>query len=362
MKSYLRSPVVCSLVSSRKAFTLIELLVVIAIIAILVALLLPPVQQAREAARRSSCKNNLKQIGLAIHNYHDIHSAFPMGISHHTAGCSLAAGDGNGFYLYDWDARQASWNWQALIMPMLEMSATYDIAGVGQRDAYFALSNATVRNALFVPASVLNCPSDPGPVRNSASLRPARDSNGTLHNMAKSNYVASHNHRDMVCNNTFSTVTTANFLNTNTTAFSGMFAHNTSLRMRDITDGTSNTLMIGERTWSLPTPAGTTATAPVASNQFVASGLAATTSNGGMSTAYGTGAIGINIVGSDDTSQRRSRQSFSSQHKGGAQFCMADGSVRFISQNVQHNTGTAAIDSIFEALIGRADGLTIGEF
>ena len=64
---------------SRRAFTLIELLVVIAIIAILIALLLPAVQQAREAARRASCKNNLKQIGLALHNYHDVHGRFPFG-------------------------------------------------------------------------------------------------------------------------------------------------------------------------------------------------------------------------------------------------------------------------------------------
>src|SRR6187402_997817 len=70
---------VCRMLSSRRGFTLIELLVVIAIIAVLVAILLPAVQQAREAARNSQCKNNFKQLGIALHNYHESHGAFPPG-------------------------------------------------------------------------------------------------------------------------------------------------------------------------------------------------------------------------------------------------------------------------------------------
>ena len=85
----------------RRGFTLIELLVVIAIIAVLIALLLPAVQQAREAARRTQCKNNLKQLGLAMHNYHDTHGVFPFG----------------------WDERETGW--QAMILPQLELSALY---------------------------------------------------------------------------------------------------------------------------------------------------------------------------------------------------------------------------------------------
>ncbi|MFG0295400.1 MAG: DUF1559 domain-containing protein, partial [Maioricimonas sp. JB045] len=102
--------------SRRRGFTLIELLVVIAIIAILVALLLPAVQQAREAARRSQCKNNLKQIGLALHNYHDTHGSFPPGyIARYVSATDPASAEtGPGFA------------WGTMILPFLDQSPTYN--------------------------------------------------------------------------------------------------------------------------------------------------------------------------------------------------------------------------------------------
>lgn len=100
---------------AKRAFTLIELLVVIAIIAILVSLLLPAVQQAREAARRSQCKNNLKQIGVALHNYHGAHKLFPPGWI--PAAGSMTA--------------PASWAWSAMIPPQLEQAPLYAALGVG---------------------------------------------------------------------------------------------------------------------------------------------------------------------------------------------------------------------------------------
>ncbi len=346
----------------RYAFTLIELLVVIAIIAILVALLLPAVQQAREAARRSSCKNNLKQIGLALHNYHDTYNTFPMGISHHKAGCALDAGDADGMYVAFWDERFGSWTWQAMLMPMLEQGTTYDQVGVGVREAHAALLDATRRGILATPVPSLNCPSDNGPAVNNYSLRPPRDSNRAVRNVAKSNYVASHHHVAMTCNNTSATVGATNFMNiAGNMPFSGMFTHSSCVRMRDVTDGTSNTIMAGERAWTVSVN-GTYVDAPRAANQYVSSGLSSGTSNGGMSSVYGTGVLGINRAGTSDTLLRHARQSFSSQHKGGAQFVLVDGSVRFISENVPHNNGTSAIDSLFEALIGRGDGLVVGEF
>src|SRR5215216_5059201 len=100
----------------RRGFTLIELLVVIAIIAVLIALLLPAVQAAREAARRAQCVNNLKQIGLALHNYHQTANSFPMGMS-------LAYDPNNGVY-QDW----TDWSAHALLLPYLEQTPLYNAA------------------------------------------------------------------------------------------------------------------------------------------------------------------------------------------------------------------------------------------
>ena len=139
------------MVRLRRGFTLIELLVVIAIIAVLIALLLPAVQQAREAARRSQCQNNLKQVGLALHNYHDIHNQFPMAF--------IRASD---------VARTEGWGWGAMILPQLEQGNLYDTLGVSRYRLTDVLAGmkpdlATVaqRTAIFqTRLSVYICPSD----------------------------------------------------------------------------------------------------------------------------------------------------------------------------------------------------------
>src|SRR5688500_4365529 len=101
-------------VPRRRGFTLIELLVVIAIIAVLIALLLPAVQQAREAARRTQCRNNLKQIGLALHNYHDVHNTFPMG---YCAGMTYVDGASD---------TSPGWSWATYILPQLDQGPLYN--------------------------------------------------------------------------------------------------------------------------------------------------------------------------------------------------------------------------------------------
>ncbi|HWL07795.1 MAG TPA: DUF1559 domain-containing protein [Planctomicrobium sp.] len=244
----------------RPGFTLIELLIVIAVIAILVALLLPAVQQAREAARRTQCRNNLKQIGLALHNYHDAHSVFPMST---TMSKPQGSGCGNGFY-----------SWLALILPQMEETNLYysinfnlgmmDHCDQGQyTDTDYVPANAhsNISGKISISASHPNssaaarkvtaylCPSDPG-----ASL-PILGSG----NPAPGSYAANggwpQSVRGMTTNNEFSALTTENgFLGSMNPAFPNRWQQ-PKVSIRDITDGLSNTLAVTERLiFSMPGP------------------------------------------------------------------------------------------------------------
>jgi prepilin-type N-terminal cleavage/methylation domain-containing protein len=133
----------------RSGFTLIELLVVIAIIAVLIALLLPAVQQAREAARRSQCKNNLKQMGLAMYNYHDTYRVFPRG-------CFESTGSGTGYQ---------GFSAQAMMLPYIDQAPLYNQINFLQ--AYVSGTNATLKNTIL---TVFRCPSD-----SSANLVPGNN-------------------------------------------------------------------------------------------------------------------------------------------------------------------------------------------
>lgn len=144
----------------KRGFTLIELLVVIAIIAILIALLLPAVQQAREAARRTQCRNNMKQIVLALHNYLDVHSTFPPGMmwSRNLPGVR----DGNGV------GRGTGWAWSAFILPQMDQANTFN-------QINFSLGMAAPGNAKICAMTLpfILCPSDTiDSTRNSSRLRP----------------------------------------------------------------------------------------------------------------------------------------------------------------------------------------------
>jgi len=325
----------------QRGFTLIELLVVIAIIAILIALLLPAVQQAREAARRSQCKNNLKQIGLALHNYHDIHNVFPPG---HTATDQWTNSCPEGTC--------GHWGWGAAILPMIDQAPLYNILQVDTLTLPQATSDPNILAEMQRPLAAFRCPSDVGPLRNPEQKLPSTGGGGgdctgaSCVEVATSNYVGVNDSHDLdrnLWNGTFGRLP----------RLGGLYGGNTGYArckgVTDITDGTSNTLAIGERAYQLQQ------TILQAGVIYGTNGDTGNHNHQGLVYVTGAGRWGIN-----DTCGDCSR-AFSSQHTGGAQFVMADGSVQFISENIDHNPD-AAVNSTYEKLIAVDDGLAVGEF
>ena len=307
----------------RKAFTLIELLVVIAIIAILVSLLLPAVQQAREAARRTQCKNNLKQLGLAFHNYHDIANAFPPG------------------WVDQGPDADPAWSWTAMVLPGLEQANLFAQLEVGTSPPVETL-NDPVRVALMrQPMTAFRCPSDTGPEVNSDGNRQVgvNSRDATNANLALTNYLGNAG---------------SNRLERFEPDADGLFTQNSNVRIRDITDGTSNTLGVGERSWNLSNFALRAGVLYMNDTSF------ANQTEFGAVYSLGSGQSPINC-----TNDAICRRGFSSNHVGGAQFLLLDGSVRFVSENIDHdpdNSGSPNVDSTYERLLGIADGQVIGEF
>ena len=191
--------------SRRRGFTLIELLVVIAIIAILIALLLPAVQQAREAARRAQCKNNLKQIGLALHNYLEQFTVFPPAF--------VVSGDPNSGYLAG-----GQWSIQARILPFVDQAGMYNVADLD--DSYNASPAIKIAR---VP--IYLCPSE-------TNDRARLDSSG--------------NPEHYPLNYGYNAGTWFVFDNTSKQQGQGAFGPNSRTKPRDYTDGTSNTVAFAE--------------------------------------------------------------------------------------------------------------------
>jgi len=291
------------LLKDRRAFTLIELLVVIAIIAILVALLLPAVQQAREAARRSQCKANLKQIGIAMHNYHDVHSVLPYGY-------------------YDSNTYHGRDTWMQQLMPYYDQAPTYDA---------YASSNVrwvmdTPREIKDLKIPVLMCPSDPfaGGFGGGGGARAGG-------NGFQGNYV-------LCAGNTLMT--------RNSTTLNGIACSRSSINFKDVTDGTSVTLMAGESILRGGNTGGW--------------GGAGGYWGGANHGAYGFTSLETpNTTVADQVYQCKSttfpgapctsifggsalRNFLRSYHIGGAHVAMVDGATRFISENIDVNVWRAA--------------------
>jgi prepilin-type N-terminal cleavage/methylation domain-containing protein/prepilin-type processing-associated H-X9-DG protein len=239
----------------RHAFTLIELLVVIAIIAVLIGLLLPAVQKVREAAARMQCANNLKQMGLALQNYHDANGTFPSGVVSQLKDprWQMPAGNCNAFP----DDLGPGWSLFALMLPQLEQDNLY-------RTINFNLPVADPANAAArrTPVKTYLCPSDAGfrVVNVSTCGTPPQPANTpvALADGAMSSYVGCLGGGD--ANNP-----DPNFGCYEYQPFNGVFHRNSRIRVGDITDGTSNTIGIGERSstfveavWAGLMPAGET--------------------------------------------------------------------------------------------------------
>jgi prepilin-type N-terminal cleavage/methylation domain-containing protein/prepilin-type processing-associated H-X9-DG protein len=222
----------------RRAFTLVELLVVITIIGILVALMLPAVQAAREAARRLQCKNNLKQIGLALHNYHATRQSFPPGYVS-TVGSGGPADD-----------KGPGWGWAAAILPYIEEGSTHRQIHFDKdiKDPVNAAARAT-------SLSVFLCPSDGGKRTFTVDVlddsspdfsTALKDANGNPIQVAHGNYVGIFGNPEITPDPGFLSSDPDRGI-----AHQGMFCRNTAVRFVDVTDGTSNTLFVGERSSNL---------------------------------------------------------------------------------------------------------------
>ncbi|WP_417735823.1 DUF1559 domain-containing protein [Rosistilla oblonga] len=307
----------------RTGFTLVELLVVIAIIGILVGLLLPAVQAAREAARRMSCSNNMKQIGLALHNYHDTHQAFPYSVSASGAIATGSATPATGGVL-----NHRGW---MLLLPFIELQNLQDQIDMnlptgGHNSNGKGLAGpapGAAGNANDVAVSTVIdaflCPSDPNPNQytNTGSTHYSISVGTTSLLGAFTNY-------DF---NSARTYSSAEKWSRTTFETRRMFGHDESSKMRDVTDGTSNSAAVCEtlratidgesQTWGFTKWVGH-----------------------GVDLAYGRGINDNECCGwtTPPYAQvpRKSRlgawSTVGSTHPGGAQVTFADGSVHFISE------------------------------
>lgn len=295
------------MIKRRKGFTLIELLVVIAIIGVLVALLLPAVQQAREAARRAACKNNLKQIGISLHNYHDLHRTFPPGYTYRRGSQNENA---------------AGFGWGALILPQLEQTAIYN-----QFNWNLAIWDPGNEPPRARHLAIFLCPSDPVSSGQFVEMGP------TPEKYAMGCYVGSFGPPD---------------LDATQEKRDGMFSRNSSTRAADVRDGLSNTLMAGERVNGPFRRAGVHGPHVTYETTWAAAVREwddATDDHGHM-VLFQTGSP-PNAPTSDD-------RDVSAPHVGIAQFLLGDGSVRPIGESI--NSG------VYQALSTRAGGEVVGEY
>ena len=295
-----------------RGFTLIELLVVIAIIAILIALLMPAVQQAREAARRAMCKNHLKQIGIALHNYQSSHRVFPPGV----LGTTGSQSDGELLH-----------TWETLILGFVDQAPLYESYDFNVR---FDHPNNAEAVRQRVPVYV--CPTTPDPI---------------VDNLYGPNHYAG-NAGTVPGNN------------------DGILFPLSKIRFRDLKDGSSNTIAAGELALEFGGWARGAINAGGGGSGSGGGGSSGGGSGGGGGQGFARGSLrwwkaaancakpGMNLPETGCSNNAEQRFQFSSLHQAGVQFAFSDGHAEFLSENIDLN--------VFRALLTRAGGEAVSGF
>ncbi|MEM8670095.1 MAG: DUF1559 domain-containing protein [Planctomycetota bacterium] len=331
---------------SRKGLTVVELLVAFAIVGTLVAMLLPAVSAAREAARQMRCSNHLRQIGIGLHTYHNAHSTFPPG---HVADREIER-----------DGR--SWGWAALLLPFVEQAPLSQRLDTRRRSFDEIASNATLSRLLATEVPLYRCPSDEGdglshPYRSiSVSSEVTDRSNNRVESgllvahifpppapdviplttrIAKSNYIGSIGSRWKSRRTDWES---RDFRG------NGLFGRNSDVTIASIFDGTSQTIAAGERCMR------NYAAVWAGGNSWAGCGF--TDNQMVLGTAYYP--INDAPIRANIDCDGRGSANFSSNHPDGANFLFADGSVRFLSQQIDL--------IVFRNLADRSDGVRVGDF
>ena len=330
--------------ANRRGFTLVELLVVIAIIGLLVALLLPAIQAAREAARRAECSNNMKQMGIALHNHHDVHGKFPMGM---------------------WPDHRRAASWRFALLAYMEQNALFDLDPSGQQMNFYPVGNAahTIDNYndytkpfinLIVPG--YSCPSSTSPEMYYYTL-PNFAGLGTqmVHYVGIMGAYPDPRGRS----NVFYQCQYDHFATNN-----GTLLINETTNFRDLTDGSSNTIIVGEQSGNMYFPtrisnyhSGWAGVAGTNNTQTVSQWKAA---DSGGQHRFGSGLTAVfhtpnpTSLGSEAGAVWRFNTPLMSYHPGGVHVLLADGSTRFMANTIEL--------SLLRNLCTRDDGEVIGQW